>query len=643
MKKTFLLVTLAVSAVGVFGQSQRLVFIEEFTQASCGPCAAANPAFNTLLSANTTKAVSVKYQTSWPGVDPMNAQNPTEVATRVSYYGTSGVPEAHQDGGAGGAPSAITQAGINTEYAAPSPFAIVLTHWFNAANDSIFINCEVTASQSTTLTTGKLRIAMVEKTITFTTAPGSNGETVFYNVMRKMYPNAGGTTMAGTWTSGQKMTISFKAKVPTYIYSKPQIAMVAWIQDDATKNVKQAAFSSTASAPLALAPVADFSANVVSSCDGIIKFTDNSALFPTGWSWDFGDAATSALQNPTHKYNSNGTYTVKLTATNANGNNQATKTSYVTVALSGSAPTGVNDNICTSGVANLSATPAGSGALNWYNSSGAMVHTGTTYAPTITGTTNFWVAEMTANAVKSEGPATNTAVGAGATFTATVTHGLYFDVLKPCTLKSVVCYASAAGAHTIQVVDAAGNIIQTASPNIPSGTSTVNLNFTLPAGTGFLLQTPNSLNLYRNTAGAAYPYNTSGVVSITGATAAGGYYYFFYNWQVQQDPCASPGVMVSGIDSCSTTGIENLSVENLLNVFPNPSNGAFNVSFSALLNDNYTVSISNTLGQVVYNETLNSFSGDYAKQMDVAKYGKGVYLLTISGSKNNAVKKVITY
>jgi PKD repeat protein len=642
MKKTFLPFALAISTGALFGQSQRLVFIEEFTQASCGPCAAANPAFNTLLSANTTKAVSVKYQVSWPGTDPMNAQNPTEVATRVAYYGVTGVPDAHQDGGAGGAPSTITQAGINTEYAVASPFSIALTHWFNAANDSIYINCEVTATQNTTMTTGFLRIAMIEKTITFSTPPGSNGETVFYNVFRKAYPNAGGTALAASWTSGQKKTVSFKAKIPSYIYSKPQIAMVAWIQDDGSKNVKQAAFSSGPSTPLALPPVTDFTADVVSSCDGLVNFKDQSALFPTSWSWDFGDASTSTLQNPTHKYNANGTYTVKLTAANANGNNLMTKTSYVTVALSGTAPTGVNDNICTSGVANLSATAAGSGTLNWYNSSGAMVHTGTTYAPTITGTTNFWVAEMTANTVKSEGPATNT-IGAGATFTATVTHGLYFDVVKPCTLKSVVCYASAAGAHTIQVVDQAGNIIQTASPSIPSGTSTVTLNFALPAGTGYLLQCPNPINLYRNTAGAVYPYNTSGVVSITGATAAGGYYYFFYNWQVQQNPCASPSVMVSGIDSCSATGIADFSVENSLSVFPNPSNGSFNVAFSALQNDNYTVSISNTLGQVVYSETLNNFSGDYAKQMDVAAFGKGVYLLTISGSKNNAVKKVMTY
>ena len=46
MKKTFLLTALAISTGVAFGQSQRLVFIEGFSQASCGPCASAR----TLLS-----------------------------------------------------------------------------------------------------------------------------------------------------------------------------------------------------------------------------------------------------------------------------------------------------------------------------------------------------------------------------------------------------------------------------------------------------------------------------------------------------------------------------------------------------------------------------------------------------------------
>lgn len=45
-----------------------------------------------------------------------------------------------------------------------------------------------------------------------------------------------------------------------------------------------------------------------------ITFTDASTGNPTVWAWEFGDGATSTLQNPTHVYTTDGTFTVKLTA-----------------------------------------------------------------------------------------------------------------------------------------------------------------------------------------------------------------------------------------------------------------------------------------------------------------------------------------
>jgi len=110
MKKITTLLALACVTSFSFGQSQRLTLLEEFTQASCGPCASQNPALNTLLNANTTKAISIKYQTSWPGVDPMNAQTQTDVGPRVTYYTVSGVPNIRYDGNVlTGAPSVKLQ------------------------------------------------------------------------------------------------------------------------------------------------------------------------------------------------------------------------------------------------------------------------------------------------------------------------------------------------------------------------------------------------------------------------------------------------------------------------------------------------------------------------------------------------------
>ena len=49
----------------------------------------------------------------------------------------------------------------------------------------------------------------------------------------------------------------------------------------------------------------------------------------TGWTWNFGDGATSTAQSPTHTYSAEGTYNVNLVVGNAAGN--SSKTATITV------------------------------------------------------------------------------------------------------------------------------------------------------------------------------------------------------------------------------------------------------------------------------------------------------------------------
>ena len=639
MKKPVLILSLALGSGMLFGQSQRLVFIEEYTQASCGPCAQANPTFNALLQQNTTKAVSLKYQVSFPGTDPMYNQNPTEIDNRTNYYGVSGVPDAIQDGYDEQSPGYITQSTIDNQYGTPASFSMKLTHWFNAANDSVFMNCEITCSKNATMGSPKLRVALMEKTVTFTNPPGTNGEKDFYNVMRKMYPTADGTPLTKVWTNGQKKTLSFSGKIPSYVYSKPQLAVVAWIQDDSDKSVEQSVFSATAGTKPNSAPITDFVSDVTNSCNGTISFKDESALFPKSWLWDFGDGTTSTVQNPTHKYYVNGTYTVKLTSTNSVGADQSVKTSYVTVAMSGAAPVGNSVNRCGPGVVNLSASPSGSGTLNWYNSAGTLVNTGTSYSTTITGTTNFYVEEMTTQPVLKVAAPNNT-MGTGSNFNTNLLHGEIFDVLRPCTLVSFYVYAGSAGNRTFEILNSARVQIATKTVNVPTGNSRVIVNIPLAVGSGYFLKVASgTVDLYRNSDGATYPYSNS-LVSVTQSDAGTAYYYFFYDWEVQENPCASAALPISGVDSC-LSGVNNLVLENSFTVFPNPTSGEFAISFHAAQTDNYSVKISNALGQIVYEEKLREFLGEYSKNLNVSANGKGIYLLTISDSKNSAVKKLI--
>ena len=83
-------------------------------------------------------------------------------------------------------------------------------------------------------------------------------------------------------------------------------------------------------------PVAAFSGSPTSGEVPLtVDFTDESSNNPTSWSWDFGDGGTSTQQNPAYVYNTVGTYTVTLTATNAYGSDGEIKIDYVTVTEQG--------------------------------------------------------------------------------------------------------------------------------------------------------------------------------------------------------------------------------------------------------------------------------------------------------------------
>lgn len=267
-------------SVSAFGQAPRLVLAEEFTQASCGPCASQNPAFNALLQANPTKIIDIKYQTSWPGFDPMNQQNPNEVQSRVTYYGVTGVPNAFIDGSVvtndcnayDGAPACLDQSEIDAAYSTSSPLAVSVTHTMSSDLTTATVDVSVTNVGSSTFTpNGNLyfRLALVETEIHFPTPPGSNGEMDFYGVMRKMVPNATGTALPSSMTAGQQWTNQFTVSIPSYIYNYGEIAFVGFVQSDGDKMVHNAGHSAATPVPPGFADAGAGNASIAGAdiCD----------------------------------------------------------------------------------------------------------------------------------------------------------------------------------------------------------------------------------------------------------------------------------------------------------------------------------------------------------------------------------------
>ena len=91
----------------------------------------------------------------------------------------------------------------------------------------------------------------------------------------------------------------------------------------------------TVAVPATQPPVAAFSADMVSGAAPLtVNFTDQATGTPIAWAWDFNNdgVVDSIVQNPSHIYSAAGTYTVKLTVTNAVGSDSEVKTDYITVA-----------------------------------------------------------------------------------------------------------------------------------------------------------------------------------------------------------------------------------------------------------------------------------------------------------------------
>ncbi len=248
-KKLLALLLFATWSMAGNAQVKHVPLLMEFTQASCGPCALQNPALNDLILNNGDDIVSIKVQTSWPGFDPMYDADPSESDYWVRYYGVDGVPKMHLDGtfwptgprAYEGAPFNLNQGTIDQFTSKMSPISVQVSHDidqdFSSVDVSVVVKNETNKSFSGS--NMYLYVAIIEKEIRWPYAPGSNGETEFYSVMRKMIPGTGGTKLS-TLSAGKEKVYNLSMDLPEYIYDVGQVAIVAWVQNRSSKEIIQA-------------------------------------------------------------------------------------------------------------------------------------------------------------------------------------------------------------------------------------------------------------------------------------------------------------------------------------------------------------------------------------------------------------------
>jgi hypothetical protein len=637
MKKITIFVSALALTGSMFGQSQRTILAEEFTQASCPPCAAQNPAFNTLLQANPTKLAAIKYQTVWPGVDPMNAENQVDVADRVTYYGINGVPDAPMDGhdlpgnttlGSyyTGAPHNWTQARIDSAYAVPSPYTLTISHTFSSDYSTITISGLITCTQATTGTL-KLRLGIIEKVITFATAPGTNGETVFYNVMKKLVPNSTGTTVTAM-AVGATQPYTFTVPVPNWIYDLNQVNVIGWIQNDGTKDVLQAGNDSPLTLPVSTldagvstitglnaiqcvtsvtpsVTVKNYSATTMTSCT-INYAYDGGAVTTMPWTGSLATGATQTVALPTMTV-AVGSHTLTAYTTHPNAgndyyliNDSQTKTFNI---IGSSALAPVSEGF----------TSATFPPTNWVidNPDGSYTWEHVTTFGGYSTTSQC----MAMNFYSSPAGSVDDIYIKALDLTTTMTHGvLTFDVAH-------AQYASESDVLEVQVSTDCGTTWTT--PYNKGGAVLATAPVTTSSFVPTVLQ-------WRTDGVDMTPYlHQTNVLVRFRAVSAYGNNLFVDN--------------INLFTSNSALGIDNV-VENgvALNVFPNPFSDNTTVAINLTQTSPVTVTMYNVLGESVYTNSLGQMSaGKHSLNLDSQKLSAGVYYITVTVADGTITKKVV--
>jgi hypothetical protein len=195
----------------------------------------------------------------------------------------------------------------------------------------------------------------------------------------------------------------------------------------------------------------------------------------------------------------------------------------------------------------------------------------------------------------------------------------------PKTKKSVKVYANTAGNRTFEVLDSAGNPVATKAANLPQGESRVALDISLQAGNYFIkVASGSTVDLYRNNAGASYPYALTNLMSIDRSSAGNGeltYFYFFYDWEVQGSVCrtARTPVPVHFKATGCGTGIADAGRRAGFSVYPEFNDG---IVFVNQLRE-AEMEVLNLSGEVLRKVKLHPG----VNKVDLRSLRDGVYLL----------------
>jgi hypothetical protein len=250
------------------GSRTRTILFENFITTDGG----GNPALNATLqkeanyveSFNTinsvgTQLVNMNYHIGFLGNDPFNLDNPADPSARSLYYNISKVPYAFLDAlhspqfGPTGTDDLFSAWGqqaynLQTLKLAKADFTTAsggagTTAVPDPTDGSIKVDVNFVPQADLPVGT-VLHVAVVEQQVTLAQLGVSSvptGETQFYNVVKKMLPDATGTKFTTALPKGQAVVGGTFKWVPKYLYST-DLTVVVFLQDEVSKEIYQAEF-----------------------------------------------------------------------------------------------------------------------------------------------------------------------------------------------------------------------------------------------------------------------------------------------------------------------------------------------------------------------------------------------------------------
>ncbi|MFN9303144.1 MAG: kelch repeat-containing protein [Candidatus Kapaibacterium sp.] len=189
---------------------KRVPVIEVFTSSTCPPCKPGNEVIHSVLEDFTPDQYTmIKYQEYFPGTgDPYTTFETIERG--ALYQINNGIPFVAVDNKWVGNPNTTFNSDVITSASEEGAVAQLVSS-YSITDNKVNVNVDIESLVNYQSENLRLHVAIAEKETTKNRK--NNGETEFYHVVKKMLPDAKGTTITGL-NKNEKMTKSFEFEFP---------------------------------------------------------------------------------------------------------------------------------------------------------------------------------------------------------------------------------------------------------------------------------------------------------------------------------------------------------------------------------------------------------------------------------------------